>query len=248
MSWAAVAGAAIGVVGSAIAADSASDAADAQVGASKEATQLQKDMYDETVARNKPFVEGGRAGFDQLLMQLGLAGDKNDPNFGMLSRQVTADEVMNSPGYQFGLDQGQNALARQLNARGLNASGAALKAATRYGNDYATTKFGENFSRVNSQRQDIYNRLMGVTDVGQSAANNTSASGNIFASQAGQNMIGAGNAQAANSLAQGSIWGNALNQGLSIYNNNRRGNSSGDWVNGSGKYAGFVSDDYGVNF
>lgn len=198
------------------------DAAKAQTDAANQATQLQREMYQGAVERNKPWEHGGRKGFDELLMQLGLAGDPNDPMYGSLLKRPTAADVMADPGYQFGLEQGQNALNAQFNSRGMRNSGAQIKAAAKFGNNYGTTKYGDTYARMASTNQDIYNRLMGVSNIGQAAANNTTAQGNIFASQAGQNAMSAANANAANSLAQGSLWSNALNQGVSVYNNRQR--------------------------
>ena len=212
-----IAGAAL--LGSVISADSASSAADAQVGASEKATQLQKDIYDQTVARNAPFVSGGLTAFNALMDRLGISGNKGAEGYGSFGRTPTGEDVMNEPGYQFGQQQGQNALDRQMNARGFTGSGAAIKAGARYNTDYASTKYGEAFNRIQGAQQQQYNQINGLARMGQASANNTASAGENFGAAAGANMIGAGNAQAANQLAQGNIWQNAINQGVSLYRN-----------------------------
>jgi hypothetical protein len=233
MTWVAVAVAGAGVAGAAISSGSAKSAAGAQSDAAGAATALQQQQYDQTVARNAPFTTGGTSAFNALLGRLGLAGSDGTAasGYGSLGHVPTAEEVMATPGYQFGLDQGQNALNRQLNARGMSYSGAQGKALARYGTDYATTKYNDAFNNLQSGNQQVYNQLMGAAGLGQQSANNTSAYGNQFATQAGNNMMGAANAQGAATIASGNAWGNALNQGVSAYKNYQAPTAQPDYTN-----------------
>lgn len=255
MTWGVVAGTVgAAVVGGGIAADGSRKASNAQRDAAGQATQLSADQYNSTVERNAPFVQGGTTAFNALLQRLGLSGDRNAADFGTFGQAATfdggpafqaptAEQVMAEPGYQFGLQQGQNALARQGAARGTNYSGAALAEAARYAGDYATGRYGDAFNRSmgaqqqgfnqrfnafnanQGAQQQAYNQLAGPIGFGQAAANNTASAGQQFASTAGNNLMGAANAAGANAIAQGNIWGNVLNQGVSAYNN-RPGQSS----------------------
>jgi hypothetical protein len=139
------------------------------------------------------------------------------------------------PGYQFGMQQGQQALERSAAARGGLYSGNALKATTRFGQDYAGTKFGEH-----------YNRLASVAGLGQTSLGTTANTGMAFGNQAGYNAIGAGNAGAANALNQGNIMGNAVNQ-IGAYANRQWGNQvrspsqgfqNADWWQGGDGWEG----------
>lgn len=243
-----VAGAALVVGG--IGAASSNNAAKAQQGSADAATALQQGIYEDTVQRNQPFVQGGTTAYNALLGRLGLAGADGSAASGYGSfKTPTAEEVMAQPGYQFGLDQGQNALNRQLNARGMSYSGAQLKAANMFGSNYGTQQYQNAFNNLQSSNQQAYNQLMGAAGMGQASANNTAAAGQQFGAQAGQNMIGAGNAQAANSLAQGNIWGSAINQGVSAYRNRPAESPNvANWNSGtggsgsSGVWGGSVSD------
>ena len=201
--------------------NSTGNAVDAQNAASDAANKLQKEMYDAAVARNAPFVGGGVSAFNALMDRLGLSGNVNAPGYGSFGKVPTAADVTAEPGYQFGLDQGQQALDRSLNARGMRYSGAALKAADRYGTDYGSTKYNDAFNRLQGAKQQAYNQIGNIANLGQNAANNVGQAGANYASNVGQNIIGAGNAQAAGQLAQGNILGNAINQGVSLYNTNR---------------------------
>lgn len=73
MTWGAVAGAVIGVVGGAMSADAAGDAADSQIEASKEATALQKYIFDMQRQDNMPWLQAGGAGLNRLSYMLGLS-------------------------------------------------------------------------------------------------------------------------------------------------------------------------------
>jgi hypothetical protein len=107
---------------------------------------------------------------------------------------------MAQPGYQFGLQQGQQALDRRAAAQGGRVSGASLKAAQRYGTDYATTRYNDAYSKT----QDRLTRLQNLAAMGSNAA---TGSANAITGLIGSQ----GDASAASALAQGNIWGNAIN-------------------------------------
>lgn len=209
--------------GALIGSDASRSASNKQLDAARESNAMQQNMYDQTVARNAPWVSGGTQSFNALLDRLGLSGNTGAAGYGTFGRTPTASDVMAEPGYQFGLDQGMNVLQNQLNARGMNYSGEQLKAINRYGNDYATTKYDAAFNRNQAAQQQAYNQLSGAAGMGQASANNTAAAGAGMATQYGNNLQGGANAAAANALAQGNLWTNAINQGVSAYGRNQPG-------------------------
>jgi hypothetical protein len=229
--WVAGATVVAGVAGAAISSNGAKNAANTQAGAANAATALQQGIYNDTVQRNQPYVQGGQTAFNALLGRLGLAGADGSAASGYGSfKTPTAEEVMAQPGYQFGLEQGQNALNRQLNARGMSYSGAQLKAANMFGNNYATGQYQNAFNNLQSSNQQAYTQLMGAAGLGQASANNTASAGQQFGAQAGQNMTGAANAQGAAQIASGNAWGNVLNQGVSAYKNASGGGGGGEYT------------------
>ncbi len=125
-----------------------------------------------------------------------------------LGGMPTSAEVMAEPGYQFGLQQGQQALDRKAAAAGGRVSGAALKAASEYGTNYATTGYNAAYQR----RQDRLNRLAALAGIGQSATGNSAQAGASSANAISGLVSAQGNASGAAQLAQGNIWGNAVNQ------------------------------------
>lgn len=74
MSWGIVASVGGAVLGSAISADAAGDAADTQAAATDRATRLQKEMFDKQVELQAPFREAGLTANNKLMYMLGLGG------------------------------------------------------------------------------------------------------------------------------------------------------------------------------
>ena len=163
-----------------------------------------------------------------------------DSTFGSYAQGPTAAQVQMDPGYQFGLDQGQQAIDRQTAASGGRVSGAALKAAAQYGTDYATTKYGDAYNRVNQARSDRLNRLAALAGIGQTSTQQTGAAGTANANAIGNIVTAQGNASGAAALAQGNIWGNAGNQLAAMY-----GRSSGGGGGLSGAQASFSQTSLG---
>ena len=132
-------------------------------------------------------------------------GYSSDPMSSPLLRQFTAadmnaDPVYNS-GLQFGLDEGRKGLERQAAAGGSMLSGATLKALTRFGNDYGSTKANESYNRFQTNQTNNFNRLASVSGAGQTAVNQVGAAGQSMANNVSQNQLGVGNARGASTIA-----------------------------------------------
>jgi hypothetical protein len=143
---------------------------------------------------------------------------KANGDVGLIDRATTREDVMQDPGYQFGLEQGQQALDRKIAAMGGRVSGASLKAAARYGTDYASTGYNAAYQRG----QDRLNRLAALAGLGQTATQASAASGANSANAISNLVSSQGNANAAMNIAQGNIWGNAANQLGGYYMNQQR--------------------------
>lgn len=135
-----------------------------------------------------------------------------DPAFGSAFKPINAGDVMNEPGYQFGLQQGQTALDRKIAAMGGRVSGQALKAASRYNSDYATTRYGQAYDRKNQERADKLNRFGLLAGVGQTAVGQTTQAGQNSTNAITNLLSSQGDASGAARMAQGNIWGNVANQ------------------------------------
>lgn len=157
------------------------------------------------------------------------AAQANDPSYGSLTRNFTmadrdADPVYQS-GLQFGLDEGTKGINRQAAAGGNFLSGATLKALTRFGNDYGSTKANESYNRFNADNTTQYNRLAGLSGAGQQATNQVSAAGQNMANNISASQQGVGNARGSAYLTQGNAWQNAINGGVSAFNTGMNNNS-----------------------
>lgn len=226
MSWVAAAVVGSAVVGGVVASNSASKAADAQTQGTDKALAENSRQFDITQANQAPYLAAGKTALGTLASENDIALDPS--------------KIQMDPGYQFGLQQGQQAIDRKTAAGGGRISGAALKEAAQYGTDYATTGYSAAYGRANQARTDRLNRLAALAGVGQTATQNIGALGAQAAGANSALMVAAGNNAGAAQLAQGNIWGNAGNQIAALYG---RGAGTGFTpnVNGSGSspYAGY---------
>jgi hypothetical protein len=176
---------ALAIGGSALLGASASkSAANTQAAAADRAGELQERMFNKQVELQEPWRQAG---------------------MNALNRMQSGDVMgMMDPSYQFRLGEGMKALDRQAAARGGLISGGALKAAQRYGQDFASQEFGN-----------AYNRLAGLAGVGQTATGAMGSAAGQFGTNAGNLMTGAAAAR-----ASGYVGGaNALTSGLGQYMN-----------------------------
>lgn len=177
----------------------AKDSAKIQAASADRATQLQQLMFDQQRQDAAPWRAAGEDALSQLRALLAPGGG--------LAQDFNAGS---DPGYQFGLNEGLKALERTLpRAYGFD-SGATLKALTRYGNDYATTKYNEAFNRDLAGKAQKYNFLAGLSGIGQTANSQVASGGMNFANNAGQNIMSGGAARAAGLVGQSNALSGAL--------------------------------------
>lgn len=233
MTWGMVAVAGATVVGAVVSSNSASKAAKAQTNAANSANATQLAMYDQNREDTAPYRQAGYSALDKI-------------NELINSYKTTSpQDVLNDPGYQFGLSEGTKALQGSAAAGGGLYSGATLKALQRFGTDYATTKYDDVFNRQQTDLNNQFNRLSTTAGLGSANTAQTGANGMTTAGVIGGNLTGAANAQGAAGLTAANAWTNALNQSASAYRNYSSPSSSGynynaayDPYNSSG--AGFV--------
>lgn len=127
-----------------------------------------------------PQVNNATGSSNQMANMLGLNGAQGQ-NQGFQNWQ-------NSTGYQFGLDQGTQAITGNAAATGLLNSGATAKALNTYGQNYANTQYGNYF-----------NQLMGLQNSGNQAAG--------VVAGAGQQSQSQGTSQSTGSQSSGGLGG-----------------------------------------
>jgi hypothetical protein len=133
---------------------------------------------------------------------------------GLNAFNMYSDEVMGTgptqfqrtQDYNFGLNEGINAVQAGAAARGGLFSGATMKDLNTFGQDYASTR-----------REGWLNRLGGLADTGLNAAQMSGNASTNAAAGVSNALAAAGNARAAGAIGVG----NAFNQGI--------GNALGAW-------------------
>jgi hypothetical protein len=115
-----------------------------------------------------------------------------------------------APGYDFRLGQGQKANLMASNASGGAVSGNALRSLQDYTQNFASGEYANAFNQFQTQRGNIFSNLRDIANFGLTAttgkANAMLGTGTNIASL----TSAAGNAQAANQIAQGNIYGNTI--------------------------------------
>jgi hypothetical protein len=230
------------LIGGMMGSSAASDAANAQAKASMYAADkqqqeadaslgFQKQQYSDAQTRSQPWLQAGTSAINQLSNSL-TSGDLSKQWTGQFQAPTNVTE-QNDPGYQFRLQQGQQALERSAAARGGVLSGGAVKAAQRYGQDYSSNEYGNVYNRALGEYQmgynqfqnnqaNEFNRLAAVSGIGQTAGSQLNAQGQSAAQnvgninmtagqQIGQDYMNAGQASAAGSINSANAWGGALN-------------------------------------
>lgn len=189
-----VAGAA-GLGSAVIGSRSASKAADAQGEAADKQIALQREVYADQTQRFQPYNRAGRNALNAYNFELGL-GDKPKGYQGFEA----------TPGYDFRLQQGLDAVQGSAAASGGLFSGRSMKALNDYGQGMASQEYGN-----------YLNRLGGMVDSGQGAAGLQATAGANFAAGASNALGSAGNAQAAGAIGAGNAWQSGIGNALSAY-------------------------------
>lgn len=226
-----------GLAGSALQAGSAGKAGAEAAAAQRYAADLQMAQYQQTRGDLQPFFTNAQ---NQLPALTALAGQTQTALTGAYNNaqahipgQMTQASLEATPGYQFNLSQGLKAVQNSAAARGLGVSGTALKGAAQFGTGLADSTYQNQFANQQQQFNDynqqfsnvynganaVYNQTYGPVALGESAAAQSGAIGQAGATQAGNNIAGAGQSLAAADLRQGSAYAQGANTIGSAYGN-----------------------------
>ena len=195
-------------------------AAAAQSDAAQRALDMQKSIYEQQSALNKPFYQAGVTGQNRLMDLLGLGSNTTGADFGKYGKDFSMSDFQADPGYAFRLAEGQKALDRQAAARGGLISGGAMKAASRYGQDMGSQEYQSAFNRYQTNRANQLQPLGSLMASGQAAANQQSGTLGAYGTNAANLLTQQGTAQAAGNLGTGNTINNMINAGVSAYQNN----------------------------
>ncbi|MGK9174108.1 DNA transfer protein [Yokenella regensburgei] len=174
----------------------ANQAASAQKSAANQSNATALQIYNDQKKTLAPFLGAGQAALTGLQ---GLAGQPIDRNASLLS-------YLSSPEYQM--------LSNQARYQGLNAAEATGGlGSTATGNMLSSIapQLGQNYlSMMTDQQNNMYQQLLGLTNVGLSSGGATNAAAGNYSNSVQNNLAQVGAANAGASLANG----NALTSGL----------------------------------
>lgn len=210
--WAA--GAAL--VSGAMASNATQNAANTTANAANQATALQKQQYQDSVARQKPFYDAGVNALGQY--QAGI-----QPG-GALTRGFTMADYQADPGYAFRLSEGLKGLDQTAAARGGLLSGNALRGAQQYGQNLASQEYQNAYNRYVGEQGTQRNALANLAGIGQTTANTMGNTGSAYASNVG-NIV---QNQAVNQANAGLY---SANQQASAYGLAGKALSNANWGN-----------------
>src|SRR5262245_8867072 len=112
---------------------------------------------------------------------------------------VIGQDLENTPGYQFRLNQGLQALERSAASRGTLMTGGQLKGLTRYAQDVASQEYDKRVQQ-----------LTGLAGMGLGAAGTQAQVSSAYGRQATDLITDAGNAAAAGTIGATNAWGEGL--------------------------------------
>jgi hypothetical protein len=185
-------------------------------------------------AELNPYITAGQSAFSNVgqLMQQGAQGQGPLASWTGSFQAPTAAQAEATPGYQFQLQQGTQALENSAAARGGLLSAGTGKQLEQYGQGLASTNYQQTYNNAMQQYQqqyqqfqnnqsNLYNRLMGIGQTGLGAtqtsvgANMQGAQlygqqGQLAASQQAGYQAQAGGAQAIGMAGLGNSIGNAM--------------------------------------
>lgn len=228
MPWGFAAAAAVGAVGSVVAGGE-------QASGEEQAANTQQQMFNTITGNEQPYMSSGNTAETTLNQLLGyspatgkggtaagtnLAGGYLTQTFNPTMAQLEA-----TPGYQFQLSQGDQAIQNSAAASTGAVSGAALKGLSSFNQGLASTTYQNQFNNFQTQQNNIFNRLSTIASLGQNAASNVGNNG----AQLGTGIAQA-QAAAAGSTAGGIVGAtNSASQGalLSTLMGGQGGSSSG---------------------
>ena len=220
------------LLGSVIGSNASQNAANTQANAANNATQLQQNMFNQTQQNLQPYMPGGGTALSSLLGKL---------QNGQLGGTFSAQDYLNNqdPGYQFQLQQGQQALQNSQAAQNGIMSGSAMKDLINFNQGTAATGYQNAYNRWLQQQQNTYGQLSGVASLGENAAAGLGNTGASYANGMSNTITGAGNAQAAGQIGSANAINGGLNNAMGYYQLSNMMNGGNNWMGSGMSYQGF---------
>lgn len=211
-----------------IQADASVRAAQMQADSANRAVDVQNAQYQQSRADMAPWMEAGSRALTAYMGELGIS---DEAKAGKFKSQFEA-----APGYQYQVAEAEKGVVNNLAALGLKGSGAALKALTQVRQNLADQTYQNYLTRVGN-----------VATGGQQAVNDNAVLGANSAANAGNYIIGGGNAAAGGIIGSANAMAGGLNDSAAarasgyIGGANAWGNALGNISNTVGNALGWYS-------
>lgn len=175
-----------------------------QADAAKAGINEQQQMFQILQGNLAPYMQTGQQSLSALNSALpGLTAPFNPAN------------LASTPGYQFTLQQGMNAVNNSNSTKGWGQSGPGAKAIADYTTGLASSTYNQQFQNYWNQNQSIYNMLLGPAQLGESAAAGVGSGALSTGQGIASSLAGGANAQAAGAVgASNSLTNGVLNYAL----------------------------------
>lgn len=175
--------------------------------ATQQSNDLYKKIYEGSVSAGSPWLQLGQQGVSGLSSQLGS-----------LTTPFSQQQFMADPSYQFLQDEAAKAVQRSASAQGSLFAPSTAKALQDRATSLASTEYNNAFNRDLAGKSQIYDMLMGASNVGQNQLAQNTQGGWNYADAVSGNNIGLQNAilgsYQAKNAAQTQGWSNLLGTGM----------------------------------
>jgi hypothetical protein len=176
-------------------------AADTQAAAADRAMAQEMAMYEQSREDLGPYREEGYAALQDIAAMKPF-----------LTSQFGPDQMAQylDPSMDFRRRLGEQTTARMLNVGGGAISGNTLRGLEQFGQDFASTEYGNAFNRFQNERTNIYNTLANIAGMGQQSVNTGVQAGQNLAAQQTGLITGQAAAQAAGGVGAANAYSGAL--------------------------------------
>ena len=199
-------------------------ASNQQAKAAQSGQDVQYAMYQQNRQDLMPWMTTGSKALYALADYLGIGTGKSKLPQGMYGQGIkpfTPQDLQNYPGYQFTLQQGEQALQNRQLAQGDYFSGGAAKELSQYTTGLAQQTYGQAFNQYMQQQSQTANLLAGVAGTGQTAATQSGVLGQNAAGNITDLMGQQANAQAAGIIGAANMIQGGIYQYQNQYNQNK---------------------------
>lgn len=183
--------------------------------------------------------QNGAGANNALAALLGIGGDPT-------AQQGAFDNWKNNTGYQFGMDQGTQAITGGAASKGILNSGSTAKGLMKFGNDYASSKYGDYLGQLNSLVQQGQGAGQLISGAGQESTASSRSQSNAQSTQSGSSQggkkglldyaaAGAGLVASDPRLKKDVSYVRTLPNGLNVYDY--------FYINGSGPHRGVMANE-----